>query len=71
MSFLTSLRLRREARQVRKRQRAYDRLHGRGAVSVPPRRQSRSSADGLGELIGDVLLALPRGIMWLVSKILD
>jgi len=30
-----------------------------------------TSADGLGELIGDVLLALPRGIMWLVSKILD
>lgn len=70
MSFLTSLRLRREARQARKRQRAHDRLHGRGVVSRPPRR-SRADAEDAGELLVDILLALPRGIVWIFSKIFD
>jgi hypothetical protein len=63
----------REARQARKRQKAYDRLHGRGAVSVPPRRRRKSEfdADDLGELIGDILLALPRAVIWLASKFFD
>jgi hypothetical protein len=70
---MSAWRRRQEARQARKRQKAYDRLHGRGAVSVPPRRRRGSAfdADDLGELIGDILLALPRGVLWLVSKILD
>lgn len=70
MSFLTSLRLRHEARQDRKRQKAHDRLHGRGVVSRPSRR-SRADADDVGEMIVDILLALPRGIAWIFSKIFD
>jgi hypothetical protein len=63
---------RRAERQARKRQKAYDRLHGRGAVSVPPRRRRGSwDAEDIGELIGDILLALPRGILWLASKIFE
>lgn len=61
-------------RRARKRQKAYDRLHGRGAVSVPPRRRSRSAwfdGDDAGELIVDILTAIPRGIFWLVSKFFD
>ncbi len=58
-------------RAERRRQRAYDRLHGRGAVSRAPSRRGGGGSDDLGELIVDVLLALPRGVLWLISKIAD
>jgi hypothetical protein len=64
---------RRRARKAEeKRRRAQDRLHGRGAVSrAPARRRDSDWADDVGEFIVDVLLALPRGILWLISKALD
>lgn len=36
------------ARQARKSQQAWDRLHGKGAVSVPPRRRKRRGSIGVG-----------------------
>lgn len=60
----------RARRAERQRRKAYDRLHGRGAVSRTPSRRSGGS-DDVGEFIVDVLLALPRGILWLISKVLD
>jgi hypothetical protein len=58
-------------RRARKSQKAYDRLHGRGAVSVPPRRRrdrgSWFDADDVGELIVDIVCALPR----LIAKLFD
>lgn len=66
---------RRTNRRLKKTRKAYDRLHGRGAVSVPPRssrgRRSSWDADDIGELIVDILTALPRAVFWLISKILD
>jgi len=63
---------RREAKKAAKARRAYDRLHGRGAVSRAPRRRRDSDwGEDLGELIVDIALAIPRGFMWFISKILE
>lgn len=64
---------RRQARRrAEKARQAHNRLHGVGAVSRAPQRR-RSSFDGedLGELIVDIMLALPRGVLWLIAKALD
>lgn len=60
-------RRRRADRALEKARRAQDRLHGRRS-SVPRR---RGGSDDIGEFIVDVLLALPRAVLWIVSKILD
>lgn len=63
---------RRARKAAEKQRRAQDRLHGRGAVSRPSRRRGSSDwGDDLGELVVDLVLAAPRGVLWLISKILD
>lgn len=69
---MNAWRQRRARKAAEKQRRAYDRLHGRGAVSRPPaRRRDYDWADDAGELIVDILTALPRGILWLIAKALD
>ncbi len=58
---------RRARRAEEKRRKAYDRLHGRGAVSSSRRRSG--SGEEIGELIVDLLLLVPRGVLWVFSKI--
>lgn len=68
------IRQRLEERRARKSQQAWDRLHGKGAVSVPPRRRSTSAwfdEDDAGDLIVDILCALPRLALWLAAKLFD
>jgi hypothetical protein len=68
-----NLKARRAARKARKNQEAWDRLHGKGAVSVPPRRSRDPwfDADDAGDLIVDILCALPRLILWVATKFFD
>jgi hypothetical protein len=69
-----NLKARRAARKARKNQEAWDRLHGKGAVSVPPRRRDTSAwfdSDDAGDLIVDILCALPRLILWVATKLFD
>jgi hypothetical protein len=57
---------RREERRRRKAQKAQDRLHGRGARSRPARRDH-----DFGDIVEDILLAVPRFIAWVVKGIFD
>lgn len=60
---------RRARRAEERRRRAHNRLHGVGAVSRPPaRRRSGGGWDDVGEFLVDVLLALPRFVIWLFAK---
>lgn len=69
---MNAWRRRRARKAAEKARRAQDRLHGRGAVSrAPSRRRSSSDGDDLGELLVDIALAVPRGVLWVISKILD
>lgn len=65
-----SFRKARRRRKAREAREAQNRLHGRGAVGRTSSRSSFSS-DDIGEIVVDVLLALPRGALWIISKILD
>jgi hypothetical protein len=61
----------RQERRDRKKNAAYNRLHGVGAV-VPARRSSGGSTfdgDDIGELIVDVALLIPRGVAWVIGQI--
>ncbi len=63
----------RQGRRDRKKTAAYNRLHGVGAVPPARRSSGRSTFDGddVGELIVDIALLIPRGVMWLVAQIFD
>lgn len=66
---MSAWRRRREARRAAKARRAQDRLHGRGAVARS--RRGSDWGESAGEVVVDILLALPRGFLWLLSKIVD
>lgn len=63
----------RKKRADDRRRKAYDRLHGVGAVSRPPARRSSSAfdSDDLGDFLVDIAMALPRLALWAIAKILD
>ena len=65
----------REERRRRKNQKAYDRLHGRNARPAPGRRSSSSRSSrrdyDLGDLVEDIVLAIPRFVVWVFKSIFD
>lgn len=67
----TRIRRWRQERRDRKKTAAYNRLHGVGAVA-PARRSSGGSTfdgDDIGELVVDLALLIPRGVLWLIAQI--
>jgi hypothetical protein len=63
----------RQERRDRKKNAAYNRLHGVGAVPPARRRSGGSTFDGddVGELIVDIALLIPRGVAWVIGQIFD
>ena len=63
---------RRARKAAEKRRRAYDRLHGVGAVSrAPASRRNSDWGDDVGDILVDLAMAFPRGVLWILSKVLD